>query len=135
MEVAGRDGGIQVREWEARTVVEGAIGGGGGGRGRGDDPGRVVGWFWAYAEGLNEAGRRRLLEWVTELDALPAHGVVMRIEVRADWGDAHLPYVSACFAKVMLPAYSCPAALEAGLAQALENHAGALEKGMAFTSI
>ncbi len=121
MELAGRPGDPDPADWRARTEHAPAAAGGGGGGGV--PAAQVAGWFWAHVGGLDGPGRRRLLRLVTEREALPAHGPVMALRVNPEWGDGALPAAHTCARELVLPAYSSPAALAAGLARALENFA------------
>jgi len=61
--------------------------------------------FWTVVSEFDEAGRRKLLEFVTACDRAPVVKTRLMTIVRAGVAREMLPGASTCFAKLMLPDY------------------------------
>lgn len=83
---------------------------------------RVVREFWKYVSSFDEDKKRKLMEFVTASQRIPAGGMegVQFVVQHNGTDDEHLPTSYTCYGILLLPAYSSAAILRERLDTALE---------------
>ena len=89
---------------------------------------RVVRWFWEFAHGLTEDGKRKLLSFVTGSNRVPIRGFADLIPnftiTRSGPHTQRLPTAHTCFNLLHLPEYATREAVQRKMQTAIENAEG-----------
>lgn len=107
---------IDVADLKAVTHLEGGFA----------ETDEVVQNFWAVVREFDQKQLRKLLQFVTASDRLPADGVdklAFSMQKNGE-GDERLPTSLTCFGRLLLPAYSSKEKLREKLCVAIENSKG-----------
>jgi len=89
---------------------------------------RVIRWFWEFAHGLTEEGKKKLLSFVTGSDRVPIRGFADLIPpftiTRGGPHTQRLPTAHTCFNLLHLPEYPTHEVLHRKMQSAIENAEG-----------
>ena len=85
----------------------------------------AVGYFWSYAKGLGEEGRKKLLTFITSSDRVPVGGCKnLRIVISKHGDNTHLPAAHTCFNHLLLPEYDSQEQLQQKFDAAISEGGG-----------